>query len=560
MKIKNVEIKNFRSLKDIKLEEIGNLCVLLGKNSSGKSNILEAIHLIFSEFALTGGITSGLNEYFWFNRSTTNPIEFFITIELAEDECDYIFPEELLNITKSVETSTESKEKESKYRELAIYRKIINLQGTWKTEFLKWGELFLIKDDKALTPEEVQKSWAEIKPPELSFSFTPQMLSAIHTKLVEKIKGRLKLISAIRDVKNPTVINRLTLHDSQIQSSIWSLDQSINPKDEEKYTGITTSFNKTTGQQLDPAQGQIFVRKKVGRIPLFLEGGGIQSALNLIFSIKSEPEKGYIFTIEEPETHSHPELQRKLFNELKSLSGTNQIFLSTHNSIFIDKSDLNNMFIVKMVENKTQIERISELKEALDEIGAKPSDIFFFSNKILFVEGKSEELVIPAFADNLSINLEDIAIVPVEGKSKARLNLKTWIKITRNALPIFLILDKDAKDELDDLKKEKLVQSGNYHVWQKGSIEDYYPHEILQSALEELNSRYSLDIKVAEIISRIKKGDLKPDRIDLGKKQNLLDKSWEVILAETISKLIKEKKGVEIADEVRRVLERVVAS
>src|SRR5690349_21296397 len=48
MYIKNLSIQNFRSLKAISLQGCAGLNVVIGKNNSGKSNILGAIDLAFS--------------------------------------------------------------------------------------------------------------------------------------------------------------------------------------------------------------------------------------------------------------------------------------------------------------------------------------------------------------------------------------------------------------------------------------------------------------------------------------------------------------------------------
>jgi putative ATP-dependent endonuclease of OLD family len=551
MKIQNIRIRNFRSLHDISLDSIGNLSVLIGKNSSGKSNVLEALVLFFNDFAITGGTTAGLNEYFWYNRETSDPIEFTVTIKLNESECREIFPEDILKFIR--------KNPKNIYDEVIITRQIINVQGAWKTEALQWAELPLIKSDVTTTPEQFTKVLSKKTAEGISLpQVTPQMLSTIFTKITEKIKGRFKLIAAIRDVKQP-MAQRMTLIDSSVQSRLWSLDQSVVASDEVKYTEIENSFRRITNQRLDLAQAQTYVRKGIRRLPLYFEGGGIQAIINMIFELRSEPEKGYIFGIEEPESHSHPELQRRFFKDIKMLSEQSQIFIATHSPIFVNRTELDSTWIVKIVDSETRVEKIAELKEIINEIGAKPSDIFFFADRILFVEGKTEETVLPAYAKQLGIDITDVAVVPVEGKNQARLNLKTWIKITRNTLPIFLILDNDAKDAIEEVKKEGLIDRDNYHLWERGSIEDYYPSEILEEALKELDSRYGLNLQIQEILEKIKNGKLKPSKIDLGDKRNLLEKSWKVALGEVVARLMSVKE-VYVSDEIRGVMEAFLKS
>lgn len=47
MKFVAVDIRNFRSVKDGGIKNIDNFNVFIGKNNSGKSNLLSAIHAFF---------------------------------------------------------------------------------------------------------------------------------------------------------------------------------------------------------------------------------------------------------------------------------------------------------------------------------------------------------------------------------------------------------------------------------------------------------------------------------------------------------------------------------
>ena len=58
MIIERVGIRNFGSLRDVRLNKLGDLAVVLGKNGSGKSFLFEALHWFFSEFDTIGGATT----------------------------------------------------------------------------------------------------------------------------------------------------------------------------------------------------------------------------------------------------------------------------------------------------------------------------------------------------------------------------------------------------------------------------------------------------------------------------------------------------------------------
>ena len=50
MRIERIEITNFASLAKVELTDLPNLVVFVGKNSSGKSNVIDALALLFTEF------------------------------------------------------------------------------------------------------------------------------------------------------------------------------------------------------------------------------------------------------------------------------------------------------------------------------------------------------------------------------------------------------------------------------------------------------------------------------------------------------------------------------
>jgi predicted ATP-dependent endonuclease of OLD family len=541
-------------LRDVELKGLGNLNIIVGKNSSGKSNLLEALSIFFGDFSVIGGNTPGLDEYFWFNKKTEDPIEFELTIRLSEEELKKIFGAKLLEDLRSYPNA---------FSAMLEIKRRMNKQGTWETTDLECSGVSIIKDNKPANPSEVFRKFTPEKTATKDDLFglvapSPNEINDIINGISTLVGRKFELISQIRDVQNP-IARRVTLVDSKIQSALWTLDQSIKSDEEVKFQSIEGSFTNVTGKQLDPAQGQVYIRRQQRRFPLYLEGGGIQASIQLVFELKNEVDKYSVFGVEEPEAHLHSELQRKLFDELKCLSKDCQLFITTHSPTFVDRADLDTVWISRFTNGETTFEKATELTEILGELGIKPSDVLFFANKILFVEGKTEEIVIPAFAQKLEVDLKDVAIIAVEGKTKARLNLKTWVKITRGILPMFLLLDKDAETEIGELEKENLIKRGTFHVWRLGSIESYYPLPLLKKALTELDQRYLIGMDVNTILNEIKSGKLSPDKIDIGKeKEGLLDKKWKVLLAESVANLIREEKQVGIDDEVQTVLNEAI--
>jgi AAA15 family ATPase/GTPase len=93
MKIQELQIKRYKSLLDLSLDGIGDLTIFIGKNSSGKSNIVEALNLFFNEFdsSIEKEITP-INDSIWYDRIThkDKPIEFRLKIQLNKEEKEKI--------------------------------------------------------------------------------------------------------------------------------------------------------------------------------------------------------------------------------------------------------------------------------------------------------------------------------------------------------------------------------------------------------------------------------------------------------------------------------------
>ena len=45
MKIENIKIKNFKNLKSININNIGDINIIVGRNNTGKTSLLQAIML-----------------------------------------------------------------------------------------------------------------------------------------------------------------------------------------------------------------------------------------------------------------------------------------------------------------------------------------------------------------------------------------------------------------------------------------------------------------------------------------------------------------------------------
>ena len=551
MKIEQLHFRNFRSLREVDLDHLSDLNVLVGKNSSGKSNILEGISFLFDNFSATGGSMGGLNEYLWYNKRVQDAIEFSAVISLNDEEVEQIFPKEFLDYM--------AKEKED-FRTMSFSRKLTNLQGVWRTDYLRAGKLTLVLEDKQMTPQELRKAMPTKNTASLNDALSvaiisPTQIDEICTKIQERMRGRFKLISVEEGAKNPTLPQRMTLVDSRLQSELWSWDQSNTDLEQEKYASVESAFANVTDLKLDVATGQVYI-KKPKRIPIAFEGAGVQALLSIIFSLAAGQKENQIFAIEEPESHSHFEYQKQFFREIRKFAENNQIFVSTHSPVFVDRADPQFTWIVRLTDEGTTVQRVSELKDPLDEIGATPSDILFSANRIVFVERESDVVAVRALAKLMDKDLTGVLIVPVNGK-EGKSHLDAWIGITRGVMPTYLILGSNGGSETERLARDDKVLGSTSHVWKLGAIEEYYPSAILREALYNIERRYRVDIDTKKLMKQIEKGEIKPSQINIGEKESVLGRAWRVVLAEQVAELLPKGKA-DLQDEISIVLNEAI--
>jgi predicted ATP-dependent endonuclease of OLD family len=92
MRIHALSVSNFRSIREAHLEECGQLNVLIGKNNSGKSNMLAALKTFFEFFGPRPTIATNRPaisaETDWYARDTSQLVKITTTLQLSDAELD----------------------------------------------------------------------------------------------------------------------------------------------------------------------------------------------------------------------------------------------------------------------------------------------------------------------------------------------------------------------------------------------------------------------------------------------------------------------------------------
>ncbi|WP_343689417.1 AAA family ATPase [Chitinophaga sp.] len=148
----------------------------------------------------------------------------------------------------------------------------------------------------------------------------------------------------------------------------------------------------------------------------------------------------FIWAFDEPETHLYPTAQRQLFEIMRSISlGNVQTILSTHSTIFIDRTKLNS--IIGVIQNDvgyTELYGIDNINAIFENLEVRNSDFLFF-NKFLIIEGDTEAYLVPRLYKiwkRCSHEEDNIQIINIKGKDK-------WIEAKQILENIFRHFRKD---------------------------------------------------------------------------------------------------------------------
>lgn len=124
-----------------------------------------------------------------------------------------------------------------------------------------------------------------------------------------------------------------------------------------------------------------------GAVHLDSQGDGVKrqlwfalikwSALNSIEEGVTDTK--FIWCFDEPETHLYPKAQREFFEIIKGVSLTNiQSVISTHSTVFIDRSKLKSINKVDLTGGYTEFSKCSTVDDIYQSLQIKNSDFLFY--------------------------------------------------------------------------------------------------------------------------------------------------------------------------------------
>ena len=204
-------------------------------------------------------------------------------------------------------------------------------------------------------------------------------------------------------------------------------------------------------------------------------GLGMQDLL-LILYFSLQRESSFLL-IEEPESHLHPEMQRKLLQFFYDTAGK-QFFLTTHSSIFLDGAYIDRVFFTTY-SSKVIVRDETNRALILSDLGYQVTDNLV-SDLIILVEGPTDVQILETFLQKMGIlNKFAIKFWPLGGDIMAQLDLSVF----KEAYNIIALIDADPKSRTIREKFIEKCESSQIpvHRLTRYAIENYFSLNALKS-------------------------------------------------------------------------------
>ena len=200
--------------------------------------------------------------------------------------------------------------------------------------------------------------------------------------------------------------------------------------------------------------------------------------------LESLPVNDIKFFVEEIFNNSIEETCTDLKINKKLIEYENSIFVNDEESQILLDNNINYKGALKFIDNDSVI-NLKWLKSLKDETDLRTSRkahcLKFPIERVIIAEGLTEEILLPAFARFLGYDFykEGVQVIPAGGKNQV---VKIYYKLSQELkLPIFLLLDKDAEENIRQISP-RLRGIDRIHLVSCGEFEDLLPQSLIIKA------------------------------------------------------------------------------
>ena len=575
MKVSKIIIKNFRILENVEIDLEENLSLIIGKNNCGKTSILTCLNKFLSSQSslftyddLNLNLQNNLKKSLMSKKNWTDikvkGIEVYIYVQYDDHD-------DLSNISKlmmdldvgnhivvlKMEYCLDNMDFailkddiiEAYMKYYKIEKKDVKLKGA---KFGKFMNQFLHKN---------HMKYFKVTYRAIHYEVAKDKIDETITKIVEKRDVykiiSIKSIGARRDTLNKENDGSLSYLTSkyyekikgpdkneaiqEFEKKLMSTDNSLSLIYKKIFSDIIEKVKNFGGinkddtmleiisslgqQELLKDNTTVVYNASNQRLPESYNGLGYLNLISIIIQIETilsefrrdnedvKPVDINLFFIEEPEAHTHPQMQYIFIKNIKDLlkdgsDGSNdknkinlQTVITTHSSHIVSESDFDDIkYLRKDKENKITSKNLKDLETKYkreDDIGIKKykflkqyltlnrAEIFFADKAILF-EGDTERILLPAMMKKIDQEDNDNSVLPLKAQNISLLEVGNYSNIYDQFLRFIGIKTLIITDIDSCGVSNSSLPVNEGHATSNGSLKHYFSSYLKNNNKKEL--------------------------------------------------------------------------
>jgi predicted ATP-dependent endonuclease of OLD family len=367
MLISSVQIKAFRSIFELTLPVDPKVCVMIGANESGKTNILRAIESFRPDFPFSNHLTCQYSDYYYQGKCPEITFDFN---QISRDNKRY-----LIMVSEAFKDAEKFSVKKDG-PDLGNYHVFIN------NEEIKIANM---------------RRLLELLPKILYF------------ENISLIKNRVELDTLMNGDKNYlTERNLLKIGGLQNNFEIIFEDSTRGRRASEEAGRLITQQIRRVWSQEPTMEIKLNVNGKVLYIDIS-DGTTVYDTpesrslgfrwylsfyINFIAQTFEAKSNEYFFLLDEPGIHLHPAGQKDLTRVIEDLAVKNQLIFTTHSPFMINREYPQRVRLVTKGREGTKVDAFAyreNWKPLRRSIGLVIGDLFFFNDSSLILEVPSRK-------------------------------------------------------------------------------------------------------------------------------------------------------------------------
>lgn len=303
--IKEIHIKNFKSILDLRIKTDKQFNIIIGENNIGKTTIFEAIHLW--KICYEANIQKRNKKLFYSNPKNIN---------FADNEYLRVFED------KDLFNAENYKENQDIFIKICLDFKGNDYNLGFKISKVKG------LDNAYLQVEYIDKSQFMA----FSNAVYPESFNLTNVILICESRPIANIVAKEPYMYKAQILDKLRRGKGYevLRNKIIKSDQEDFAKHMSDIMGKDYTFSEVD------KDNKTYIRLMVNGTNILSQGSGFLQIAEIFSSLEYSAESDLsVLLIDEPDSHIHISLQRKLIDELRGISKS-QVFIITHNEKFIN--------------------------------------------------------------------------------------------------------------------------------------------------------------------------------------------------------------------------------